>query len=115
MIDEKKESSLVKNTADPKQVRNASKVVKRMREQELNDILSVLSTKEGRRFMYRLVNEICHYDSDDFNNSGSITFRSLGERNIGRIIKGDSIEASHDLWQKSEKENWLFLQTQGEK
>lgn len=97
------------NTASKKQIEKKAEKIKFQRDQELNDILIVLSTVEGRRFYDRIVNKICHYDKDDFNNSGSITFRSLGERNIGRVLKSDACEASLELYQKAEKENWEFL------
>ena len=109
----KKEGALVKNAASEKQVKRASEKEKFRRENELKDLVFVLSHIEGRRFVYRLVNELCHYDADDFNNSGSITFRSLGERNIGRLIKSDCCEASLNLYQKAEQENWKFI-TQGD-
>lgn len=111
---EKKDNALVKNVADKKQVDEAQEQERIIREEELNDLVSIMSTVEGRRFIFRLVNGICHYDADDFNNSGSITFRSLGERNVGRVIKGDCCEASLELYQQAEKENWKFLQNQGE-
>ena len=114
MGEEKKNHSMVKNAADKKQVEKAAKDEKFIREQELFDLSSMLSTKQGRRFLFRLVNDLCHYDKDDFNNSGSITFRSLGERNIGRIVKGGCAEADHEMWQLAEKENWLFLQSKGD-
>jgi len=103
------EKALVKNTADAKQVKNAGNKEVDARERELNDIAMVMSTREGRRFLFRLVNVLCHYDSDDFNHSGSITYRNLGERNIGRLVKSDCIEASIEQYQLLEKENWEFL------
>jgi len=100
---------LVKNVADKEQVNNAGNKEVDARERELNDIAMVMSTLEGRRFLYRLVNYLCHYDSDDFNHSGSITYKSLGERNIGRLVKSDCIETSIEQYQLLEKENWDFL------
>jgi len=102
--------SLVKNAADEQQVKKAKQKEKTWRDRQLDDLYSILSTPQGRRFIYRLINDLCHYDKDDFNNSGSITFKSLGERNIGRIIKSDCCESSLKLYQLAEKENWNFLQ-----
>lgn len=101
--------SLVKNVSDAQQIHNANKKEKLRREKELNDLNFVMSSVEGRRLLDRIINKLCHYDSDDFNNSGSITFRNLGERNIGRILKSDCCESSHELYQLLEKENWEFL------
>lgn len=108
------EKSLVKNTADKEQVNGAAKTEKFERKKELFDLATILATQQGRRFLYRMVNDLCHYDVDDFNHSGSITNYSLGERNIGRIIKSDCAEADYEMWQLAEKENWLFLKNKGE-
>ena len=114
MVQEKKDQALVKNVADPKQIEKAKKTEKLERERELFDIASILATKQGRRFLYRMVNVVCHYDTNDFNHSGSITNYSLGERAVGKVIKEDCIEADFDMWHLAEKENWIFLQTKGE-
>lgn len=108
-----KKKALVGNAADEEQVKKADKIEKDQRKDELNDLRLIMSTRQGRRFIYRLVNEICHYDTDDAQPSGSFTYKSLGERNVGRIIKSDCCIASIEAYQLSEKENWKFLQ--GEK
>lgn len=113
-MDKKKNYSLVKNAADEKQVERARKTQKLKREQHLHDLFVILSTREGRRVLFWIVNGLCHYDADDFNNSGSVTYYNLGERNIGRNLKSDCIEASYELWQLAERENWEFLKTQGD-
>ena len=111
----KKDKALVKNAADSQQVNNAAKKLKFQRENELKDLLAILETREGRRFLFRMVNVECHYDTNDFNTSGSVTYYSLGERNIGKVIKNDCIEASLELWQLAEKENWeYYKQIMGE-
>lgn len=104
-----KKDQLVKNAADPEQIKEATKSGKKKRARELNDIYNMLLTVYGRRLLYRLVNEICHYDADDAAPSGSWTYYNLGERNVGRQLKSDCIEASLELWQKAEQENWEFL------
>ena len=104
-----KKKSLVRNAADPEQVKKAAKKEERERFEELNDLRVVMNSREGRRFLFRLINRICHYDTNDFNNSGSITYHSLGERNIGRVVKSDAIEASYEAFQLMERENWDFL------
>jgi len=103
------EKVLIKNVADRKQVKEGSKKENRRRQRELDDLYNVMSTSSGRRLMYRIINELCHYDADDAMPSGSFTYKSLGERNIGRILKSDCIESSIELYQKSEQENWEFL------
>ena len=103
------EKPLVKNAANQEQLKDADEKIQLRREQELNDLRVVLGLKEGRRFLYRLINKICHVDAEDFHASGSIMCRLNGERNIGRIVKSDAIEADFDRFQLLEKENWPFL------
>lgn len=105
--------ALVGNAADEKQVKRASNKEQIKRENELLDIKSVLSTFQGRRLLYRIINNLCHYDTDEFNHTASITFKNLGEHNIGRTLKSDCCEASLSLYQQAERENWEFIK--GEK
>lgn len=94
----------MRNTADVKQVKNAERKAKEERKQELSDIRVIMSTPEGRRFFYRLINVIGHYDALSAHNSGSMTFMLEGERNIARVVKGDIYEAAFTEWQLMEKE-----------
>ena len=98
----------VKNAADAGQVKKAGETDKSIRLQELNDIRSIMNTPQGRRFINRLIHDICHYHADDFNHSGSITFKSLGERNIGRLVLSDVYEATPEAWLLTLKENMNF-------
>jgi len=109
------DKALVRNAADKKQVKSAAEQVKIDREEEIADCLHVMDTEQGRRFIDRIVNKICHYDTTLFNPSGSGMYYEQGERNVGRIIKGDCCEASLELYQKAEKENWKKLQGKGAK
>ena len=101
--------SMVKNAADPRQVKDGADKETRLRERELEDVEVVMSTVNGRRFMWRLINGICHYDFNDAQPSGSLTYFSLGERNVGRVVKSDAYEASHEKYQLMERENWALL------
>lgn len=101
--------SVVKNAADPKQVKDGADKETRGRERELEDIEVVMSTIQGRRFMWRLINGLCHYDRNDAQPSGSLTYFSLGEREVGRIVKSDVYEASVEKFQLMERENWALL------
>jgi len=105
--------SAVKNAADPSQVKAGADRADRQRERELEDIEVVMSTTQGRRFLWRLINSLCHYDYNDAQPNGSLTYFSLGERNIGRIVKSDAYEASHERYQIMERENWALLKGEG--
>lgn len=72
--------------------------------QELADVKAVMSTDAGARFIYRLINDICAYDRILAQNSGSMTYFDLGERNIGRIIKGEVYRVALERYQAIERE-----------
>lgn len=74
------------------------------RVQELADVRAVMNTPEGARFIYRLINDICEYDRILAQNSGSMTYFDLGERNIGRIVKGEVYKVAIDQYQAIERE-----------
>lgn len=50
-----KKEALVKNVADPQQVRDAGVKVKMERDRELEDIRFILTLQEGRRFLSRVL------------------------------------------------------------
>ena len=103
---------LVKNVADEGQVKEASNRAKIGRDMELDDLRVVLSTDNGRRFIWRLINEVCHYDTLSAEHSGSMTYMREGERNVGRIVKADCYDAAFETYQLMEKE---YMKRQMEK
>lgn len=71
--------------------------------QEIADLKEVMSTDAGARFIYRLINDVCAYDRILAQNSGSMTYFDLGERNIGRIIKGEVYRVAIERYQAIER------------
>ena len=101
-----KHKAYVQNSADEYQVKEASKREKERFNQEIADIKAVMSMPEGRRFVWRLINDICHIDATSANHSGSITYMLEGERNIGRLVKADVCKAALKEWQEMERQYW---------
>jgi hypothetical protein len=87
---------LVSNAADPDQVRAASKKEKNSRELELTDFAHVMSTPQGRRFIWRLLDETGFQKSSFTGNSA--TFFNEGMRNVGLKIWADMNEACPDRY-----------------
>lgn len=96
--------AVVANAADPAQVRDGRRKEREKRRQELQDIADLMALPAGRRFIWRLINEICHCDAISAVQSGSITYMNEGERNVGRLVKGDVYEAAHEVYQQIERE-----------
>ena len=93
------------NTTDTKQIKEAGRKEKEARRQELDDVKSLMQTKAGRRFIFRLINNICHYDTISAQNSGSLTYMCEGERNVGRIVKAEVFEVALKEYHEVEVED----------
>jgi hypothetical protein len=85
--------SFVRNAADKKQVKAAGQKEKFGREQELKDIASVLSTIEGRRFIWRYLG-ITGIDKVSFTGDVNWAVFYEGQRNVGLALKTDIMEAA---------------------
>jgi hypothetical protein len=86
----------VKNAAKPEQVAQAQERETRGREREINDIAWVLSTPNGRRFLWRYL-EMCGLYRTSFTGS-SETFYLEGMRNIGLKLLADITETSPEQY-----------------
>lgn len=93
----------MKNVADKSQVKKAEYKEKFFREQELNDIRSVLAEKPGRRFVWRYLAE-CGVFKTSFTGS-SETFFKEGMRNIGLKLLADINDASPESYMVMVKED----------
>lgn len=97
------EKPLVKNAADESQVKGAESKRKRVREQELEDTKWILSTRQGRRFFWKLLTQ-CHVFETSFTGN-SQTFFNEGERNVGLKLISDLNESDPDAYLKMLKES----------
>lgn len=83
---------LVRNAADPDQVKKAKDKEKFNREDEILDLKEVLATHSGRRFIWRYL-EKCGVFTSSFTGN-SETFFKEGSRNIGLQLLADVQEAN---------------------
>lgn len=83
----------VKNSADPKQVRNAKKRERIDREQEINDMASILETEAGRRTLWRYLMAAGIFKCS-FTGDATTTVFWEGNRNIGLKILDDIMLAN---------------------
>jgi hypothetical protein len=84
--------SLVQNAADPKQVQDAEKRVKRGRERELEDMRLLLDLPPARRFMWRFL-EDCGVFRSSWDPTARIHFNE-GRRDIGLKLLAEITEAA---------------------
>lgn len=95
--------SLVKNAADPKQVKRAADKEQFSRDNELNDLRKVLETPEGRRFVWRVMQH-CKVFGSVWEPSAKIHFNS-GRQDVGHFVMGEVVEAGEDYLLAMMKEN----------
>jgi hypothetical protein len=71
---------------------NAAEEERQAREKELNDLRWVMGTKQGRRFMWRLLSKAGLYQSS-FNTNNAVMAFNEGNRNAGLQQLNDIMEA----------------------
>lgn len=90
------ERALVKNAADPEQVKQAAQKEKTGRARDLNDLRAVLAMREGRRYTWRQLSDCGVFRSSFTGNS--TTFFNEGRRDVGLRLLADVMEAQPEAF-----------------
>jgi hypothetical protein len=98
------DKSLVKNAADEKQVKKAKQKEKSKRDFEIEDMKAVLRTAEGRRFIWRIL-EQCNVFGSIWHPSAAI-HHNAGKQDLGHFLMGEVSEAGDDFLFIMMKENY---------
>jgi hypothetical protein len=80
------------NAADEEQVKTRKRKDERLRDRELADLRLVMSSVEGRRFVWRLLEKAGVFRTSFTGNS--TTFFNEGMRNMGLMVLSDVHEAA---------------------
>lgn len=96
-------SEPLKNVADPIQVREAEKKERFSREGELNDLRKILGTKEGRRLLWRIL-EQCKVYSSIWEPSAKIHYYA-GRQDLGHFILAEIVAADDEAYIQMMREN----------
>lgn len=94
--------SLVRNAADPEQVRHAARKERRREEQTANDLRAVMGSPAGRRFMWELLSRAGIYRSV-WDNSARIHYNA-GRQDFGHELVALITEHDPDGWLAMESE-----------
>lgn len=86
--------AVVRNAADPDQVKKAGPKAKRRRERELADIRMILQSEEGKRFIWNLIRR-CGVFEVNVDPTSRVYFHE-GRREIGLKVLADVTEADPD-------------------
>lgn len=84
------------NAAEESQVKDRKRKDERLRDIELADMKKMMSTREGRRFVWRLLDRAGVFRTSFTGNS--TTFFNEGQRNIGLIVLADVMAAAADQY-----------------
>ena len=90
------ERAIVKNAADPEQVRKAKQKVESLNDRRLNDVREVLNNKRGRRFIWELL-EFCGVFKTSLADE-HVIFYNEGQRNVGLKLLADINEAAPEAY-----------------
>lgn len=89
---------LVGNAADEEQLDNATRVTQSRAQQEKADILKVMSTAEGRREYWRLL-EQCGISQTSFTGEAPLTMAfHEGQRNMGLYLQARLVKHAPSLY-----------------
>lgn len=90
-------TDMVRNAADPKQVKHAGRKEKDARARALNDLRQVLAIPEGRRTIWRLM-EWTQYLENPTHARGDMTHQNIGRADVGRFILSEIMEADDNVF-----------------
>lgn len=99
---------MVRNLGDATQVKEAKAKEKRGRDLQLSDLKFALSTKPGRRLVWRMLCKCGIYEQSAAD-SGSWTYFNEGRRSVGLFLIAEIMEVepeSYVLMMKESKENY---------
>ena len=109
--------SLVRNSADPEQVKNASLKEQTRGERETNDLKSLMGTAHGRRFIRRVIAEIAGRDRSTYltGPTGRDSDKDFleGARNVGLQLLAEVRDVCPEQWLLAEKEHYETLRMEG--
>lgn len=99
-------TDMVKNAADPKQVKHAGQSEKLERDSELGELKALLDHPEFRRFVWRLM-AVCGFGENPSRARGDETHQNIGKADIARWMISEMGHAGAvDAWLLMQKEAW---------
>lgn len=90
--------ALVGNAADPEQVKRAGQKEREARAWELTDLRQVLSTPQGRRFVWKYLC-LCGVFRSSVDHDPNMVYFHEGRREIGLALMADVVEADPAAYQ----------------
>lgn len=104
----KPKDALVGNAADKQQVEDAAQAEKRGRMREVDDMRSVLSSSQGRRVLWRIMQQ-CGVNQTVLGDTDARTNFNAGRQDVGHFVLAEIVEAAParylEMMMENQKEN----------
>lgn len=94
----------VQNTSDRKQVEDGARKVRAFEGAHKRDLAAVLSTVEGRRVWFRMMEEVAGLYTEDFDPNPYVAAFNQGVRRVGIIMRREAAELDPNVLVVMEKE-----------
>lgn len=101
------ERALVRNAADPKQVRLAERMEKAREERFQSSLAAVMNTVEGRVVLAALIRRAGVYKSI-WSRDSAIHYNA-GRQDYGHELMADLVRLDEERFQLMEREEWAFI------
>jgi hypothetical protein len=88
----------VDNAANPKKVREKGRKEDREERQRDDDLRELLASDVGRRFLRRLIFDVCHLNQTSIHPSGQQFAVNEGARGVGVKLQGEIMAADIEGW-----------------
>lgn len=96
---------LVQNSGDPRQVKAGAHKEKLLREARRRDLAHALSSAEGRRTLWRFMDEVCGLNTVDFDPNPYVSAFNQGVRKVGVILRSEIKELGPEVLSQMERES----------
>jgi hypothetical protein len=100
-------TDLVRNAADPRQVKHAGRKERDARKRDLADLRELMGSAVFRRFAWRLMG-FCGYGENPTHARGDMTHQNIGRADVARWLVSEIGEAGGiDAWLLMQREAWV--------
>lgn len=95
---------LIKNAADPQQLKRAGRIETQRAERDRADLQNVVSSEQGRRFVWKLLCESAVFQQSFVQGAADLTAFNEGRRRIGLGLMLDLAAIDPTLYHRMAKE-----------
>lgn len=96
--EENGEAPLVSNASDARQLKKAKGKVRNKEKEDLNDLAFILSTRQGRNFVWRLMRKAKVFESTFNGESERFSNFLEGQRNLGVAVFADVMKINPEAY-----------------